>query len=67
MFIDSFKGNRKGILLHNGNFDGPVTIVQSVHFKETYENVTIKFSNGIYVYKNNTNLCKILKLNCAKT
>lgn len=39
MFIDSSKRSLKGVLLHNGNLYGSITIAHSVHLKETYENL----------------------------
>jgi hypothetical protein len=41
LFIDSSKRSLKAVLLHNGNNYASLPIGQSVHLKESYENLEL--------------------------
>ena len=41
LFLDSYKGSLKTVLLHNGNIKRSVPVAHSVHLKESYGSIKI--------------------------
>jgi hypothetical protein len=61
LFIDSSKRSLKAVLLHNGNNFSSIPVAQSIHLKETYENLQ-RVLEKIKYHEHEWSLCGDIKV-----